>query len=183
MHLGIMREMNAVQLARTQADGAYRSLLEALDGVSEGQAWAVLPNLGPDYLHTDASIQGTTLHIATCKFIYGSCAFRNTEIRWRDLAARLDEFEPSWAAARAYLDEAHAYWMASWEHLEDIEAEVPRFSGELWPAWKIIHTVTHHDGWHGGQIAMLRYGVAESNDPPPSSADDIRKYCAELPSW
>ncbi|MFN8219745.1 MAG: hypothetical protein U0S12_06385 [Fimbriimonadales bacterium] len=73
--------MNAVQLARTQADGAYRSLLEALDGVSEGQAWAVLPNLGPDYLHTDASIQGTTLHIAD-KFIYGSCAFCRTG-RWR----------------------------------------------------------------------------------------------------
>lgn len=177
--------MQAVELLRIQANQGFEEMWAALEGVTEPRAWAVLPNLGPDYLHTDGSIHGVTLHVATCKVIYGSVAFRGTEVRWRDLADRVEQFEPSWEAALAYLPEAHAYWMRTWEGLDDreLELDVPRFNGDLWPAWKIIQTVIHHDFYHAGQIAVLRYGVVESAEPPPSVAADIRQYCADSPSW
>jgi hypothetical protein len=43
--------------------------------------------------------------------------------------------------------------------------------------------MTHHDSYHAGQIAVFRYASPESTDPPSSVAADIRKYCADLPSW
>lgn len=177
--------MDAVELLRTCSGLAFDEVKEAIEGVQEAQAWSALPNLGPDYLHSDASIHGITLHIASCKFVYGSVGFRNTEIRWRDVADRLDSFEPSWPAAVAYLEESQQYWMESWASLTsaDLEKEVPRFRGELWPAWKIIRVVMHHDSYHAGQIAMLRYGIGDTESPPPSVAEDIRKYCSDLPSW
>src|SRR5687767_8602285 len=109
--------MTAVELLKAESELAYADLLEALNGVTEKQSWAMLPNNGPDYLHTDASIHGIALHIASCKVMYGSIAFRNTEIRWRDCADRIETFEPSWPAAMAYLDESQKYWMSSWSHL------------------------------------------------------------------
>lgn len=177
--------MTAVELLRAESELAYADLLTALDGVTEGQAWAILPNLGPDYLHTDASIHGIALHIASCKFMYGSIGFRETEIRWRECADRIESFEPSWAPALSYLEESQKYWLASWEKLPDsqLEEERPHFSGKTWPTWKLIRMVTYHDAYHAGQIAVLRYGIGESDKPPLSVAEDIRKYCAELPSW
>lgn len=177
--------MTAMGLLREQAQLAYADLLEAIDGVEQPQAWAVLPNLGPDYIHSDGSIQGIVLHIATGKVIYGSVGFRNTERRWRDIAAELDAFEPDWGRAKTFLEDAHRYWMSTWENLTDadLEREVPRFNGELWPVWKILRMVIYHDGYHAGQIALLRYGVTESPTPPPSQAEDIRTYCKDMPSW
>jgi len=177
--------MTAVELLKVESEMAHADVLSALDGVTEKQSWAILPNLGPDYLHTDASIHGIALHIASCKFMYASIGFRNTEIRWRDCADRIETLEPSWAPALAYLEESQEYWMSSWSNLSDkeLEEERPHFSGKLWPVWKILQTVIHHDAYHAGQIAVLRYGVGESERPPLSVAEDIRKYCAELPSW
>ena len=177
--------MTAVELLKAESDLAYAELLTALDGVTEEQAWAILPNLGPDYLHTDASIHGIALHIASCKFMYGSIGFRHTEIRWRECADRIETFEPSWAPALTYLEESQKYWKASWENLFDsqLEEEFPHFSGKTWPARKLIRTVTQHDIYHAGQIAVIRYGIGESDKPPLSVAEDIRKYCAELPDW
>lgn len=177
--------MTAIKLFRRQTEIVHSAFLETLDGVSEGQAWAVLPQGGSDYLHSDGSIHGITLHVATGRIMYGSMAFRNTEIRWRDMADRVAQFEPNWEKAIEYEKEAQDYWVNSWADLkdDDLEGEVPHFSGNLWPAWKIIQTILHHDSYHGGQIAMLRYAVAESKEPPPSVAEDIRKYCADLPSW
>jgi uncharacterized damage-inducible protein DinB len=172
-------------MLRAQSDMAFGEMLQAIDGVAKGQAWAVLPRVGNDHLNTDASIQGIALHVATCKIAYGSIGFKNAEVRWRDLAERLDAFEPDWERAAEFLKEAHHYWMQSWEGLreEDLEAERPHFSGKLWPAWRLITTVIHHDSYHAAQIAMLRYGVGESATPPPSSAEDIRTYCRDLPNW
>lgn len=177
--------MDAVELLKAESELAYADLLSALDGVSERQAWAILPNNGPDYLHTDASIHGIALHIASCKFMYGSIGFRDTEIRWRECAERIESFEPSWEPAMAYLEESQKYWTSSWASLtdSDLEEERPHFSGKNWPAWKLIRMVTYHDAYHAGQIAVLRYGVGESEKPPLSVAEDIRKYCAELVSW
>lgn len=177
--------MNAVESLRLQSDLAHQEMTDALDGVTEAQSWAVLPNLGPDYLHSDASIHGIALHVATGKMIYASMAFHDAEIRWSHLADRVEGFEPNWEAARRFLDEAHQYWLDSWSALidGDLEREVRHFSGQSWPIWKIIRMVNHHDSYHAGQVAMLRYGCPESENPPPSVAEDIRTHCKELPSW
>lgn len=177
--------MTAVQLLRREAEMAFKELKTALDGVAQPQAWAVLPNNGPDYLHSDASIHGTTLHVAGGKRIYGSIGFRNSEFRWRHIAEQFDAIEPDWSAALDYLDESQRYWLDSWSHLTDadLETPVPHFHGRMQPAWEIITIVTQHDVYHAGQIAVFRYANADTEMPPPSVAEDIRKYCTELPSW
>lgn len=174
-----------MDLLKRQCEFNHSAFREALEGVSEGQAWAVLPQGGPDYLHSDGSIHGITLHVASCRIMYGSIAFTNTEIRWRDLAERVERFEPNWQKALEFEAEAQEYWVNSWADLKDsdLEVGVPHFRGAMWPAWKILQTVIHHDAYHAGQIAMLRYAIGESNLPPPSVAADIRQFCCELDSW
>lgn len=77
------------------------------------------------------------------------------------------------------------HWLQSWSHLtdDDLDREVLQFSGKTWPAWKIIETIIQHDVYHAGQMVVIRFATLESTVPPPSVAEDIRKYCAELPSW
>lgn len=177
--------MTAVELLRLQSAAAYSELRNAIQDLTEQQAWAILPPAADDYLNTDGSVQGMVLHVATGKFMYAGAAFRPGEIRWRDLAARLDEFEPSWAAAADYLEEAQAYWLDAWSGLSDSDLSVERghFSGSNWPTWKIIHTVTAHDSYHAGQVAVIRYATANAEVPPPRYAEDIRTYCRDLPTW
>ena len=117
--------------------------------------------------------------------MYGSINFRKGERRWRDIAEDMDKFEPNWDAAMQYLREGHAYWLRSWENLpaSDLEMDVPHHSGKLRPAWRMIQTVVDHDGYHADQISMLRYAVSESDSHPPSSADDVRRSCVNLPNW
>lgn len=175
----------AVEVLKSQAAMAFDEVKTALEGVTEKLSWSVLPKGGSDYLHTDGSIHGMVMHIATCKIMYGSCGFNNTEIRWRDLAERVEKFEPNWQKALDYFAEAQKYWLASWENLSDeqLNEDRPIPSGAQWPACKIICTVTQHEAYHTGQIAMLRYAVSESDTKPPSVAEDIREYCSNLPSW
>src|SRR5215472_9702114 len=137
---GIGMAIKAVELLRREAELAYADFLETLAGVTEGKAWAVLPQSGTDYLHSDASIHGVTLHVATCKQIYGSIAFCHSEIRWRDCANQVERFEPSWPAALEYMAESQRYWLGTWESLtdDDLERDVQHFSGKSWPVWKII---------------------------------------------
>lgn len=177
--------MTVVESLRQESELAHAEMLEALDGVTEHQAWAVLQQGGTDYLHSDGSVHGITLHVATAKVMYASAAFRGTEVRWRDLAERVESFEPSWKPAMEYLAEAQEYWLSSWSSLTDaeLEREVSHPQGAMWPAWKIVRMMVHHDSYHAGQIAVLRYAVAESDTPPPSVAEDIRKHCADSPSW
>jgi uncharacterized damage-inducible protein DinB len=177
--------VRAIELIKHEAEFAFKELTTAIEGVTQGQAWSVLPNNGPDYLHTAGSIQNVVLHVASCKRMYGSIGFRSTELRWRDCADQLDAIEPSWPAAVEYLHDAHRYWLSTWENLkdEDLENEVPHFRGKLWPAWKILRVMAHHDGWHGGQVVMLRYALGETDVPPPKEADDIRQSCKDLASF
>ncbi len=179
--------MTTIDLLIQESDLAFHELLLVIEGLSEGLAWATMPGANPEaeYLHTDGSIQGILLHVASCKIMYGSIAFRDTEVRWRECADHIASFEPDWNSGIQHLNEAHEYFMGTWSHLKDtdLEISVPHFSGELWPTWKIIRMMTHHDSYHAGQIAILRYALSESATPPPSYAEDIRKYCAELASW
>jgi len=105
----------AIGLLRRESELAYADLLETLEGVTVSQAWAVLPHGGTDYLHTDGSIHGVVLHVAACKRMYGSIAFRQGEVRWRDCADQVERFEPSWAAALEYLAESQRYWLGTWD--------------------------------------------------------------------
>ncbi len=176
--------MSPLDLLKLDAAYGYGELMKALEGVSEAQAWAQLPNLGPDYLHSGGSIYSMALHVAGGKWMHGSVAFRGGEIRWRECAAQMDAFEPSWSAALDYLARAHEYWMASWAEIEDVEAMHPtNWQVGDCPALKIIQTVNQHDSYHAGQIAVLRYACPEADVPPPAEADDIRKYCRDSKWW
>lgn len=175
--------MTAFELLVSDSTYGYEQLRLSLENCSEGQAWAQLPNLGPDYLHTDATIHGIILHIAGAKKMYGSICFRNTEHRWREIAEEIEAFEPSWEAALTYLNHCHNYWMESWQRLEDVETLVSTNWNKEMPAWKVIRLMSQHDSYHAGQIVVLRYGVAESSKPPPSSAEDIRTYCKDSAAW
>jgi len=176
--------MTAFELLRRDAEYAWKELQGALEGVTEAQAWATLPHLGPDYLHTDASIFGITLHIAGGKWINGSVCFRDTEIRWHEIADQIEAFEPAWEPALDYLRRGHEYWMDSWSSLQDIEEIRPTNwkRGDL-PAWQILQIINQHDSYHAGQITMLRYAIGESQDKPASVAEDIRTYCKDLKAW
>jgi uncharacterized damage-inducible protein DinB len=177
--------MTVVDSLRRLSGLAHQEMVEAVEGVSEGQSWAVLPNNGPDYLHSDGSIHAIALHVATCKVMYASAGFKGTEIRWRDLAEKVASFEPSWQRAVEYLHEAQRYWLESWSDLEDddLQREIQHPQGAMMPAIEIIALMTLHDSYHAGQIVMLRYGVAETDLHPPSAAEDIRVHCADSVSW
>lgn len=177
--------MKTVEYLKFAADIAFAEFKTSIEGVSEGLAWSVLPNTGDDYLHSDGSIHGLVLHVATGKKMYASVAFRNTELRWRDIANEVEAFEPSWDAAVAYLEEAQQYWLASWAGLTDeaLDMDAATHSGKVCPAWKSIDIVTHHDSYHAGQITVLRYALKETTKPPPSVTEDLRNCCPELATW
>lgn len=175
--------MTLLELLKQDAENAWNELQDSLKDVSETHAWAVLPNAGSDYLHSDGSIQGIALHVACGKWINGSICFRDTEIRWRDLRDQVAAFEPSWEAALEYLRRAYEYWMASWAELKDVEEIRPTGWRKDVPAWRIIQIITRHDSYHAGQIAVLRYANGESTEKPPSVAEDIQTHCRELAAW
>ncbi|MBA3725203.1 MAG: DinB family protein [Armatimonadetes bacterium] len=177
--------MTTVEYLRHLSQFAHNEVVEALDGVTEKQAWAVLPQRGSDYLHSDGSIHGITLHIASAKIMYASMSFRNTEIRLARLRRAYREVRAKLAAALDYLGESQRYWLETWKSLTDDELtrEVDHFSGRKWPVWQAIRTMIHHDSWHGGQLVVLRYACPEFDQRPPSVAEDIRTHCGELPSW
>ena len=176
--------MTPLDLLKKGAEHGYEELWKSLEGVGEEQAWAVLPNQGADYLHSGGSIYSVAIHTATVKWAYGSICFRDTEIRWRDVANQIGGFEPSWTAALDYLQRGHRYWMESWADIEDIEAMRPTnwAVGEC-PAWKIIQTMNQHDSYHAGQVWLLRYGCPPTDVPPSSEADDLRTWCRDSKYW
>lgn len=177
--------MDAIEVLRRQADLAFAEFKMAFDGIDRSLAWGRLPLREGEFLHTDGSIQAIVLHVASCKFMYGSICFRGTEIRWREMADRIERFEPDWPAALRFLEEGHSYWMDSWADLDSarLADEAPHHSGEPRPIWKLLATVIHHDAYHGGQIAAIRASVQPSKEPPLSTAEDIRTYCADLASF
>ncbi len=177
--------MTRVELLQEQAKEAFQTFVEAIEGVDQAQSWAVLPNLGPDYLHSDASIHGLVHHCAGCKKVQSSIAFRGAEYRWSDLYEVSKSVEPDWEKAGALLFESQEYWLSSWAGLSDDELDlmVPTNFFKQKTAYEMIRIMTNHDIYHAGQVAVLRYGVGPSDTPPPSVADDILKYCRDSKHW
>lgn len=165
------------------SDLAWETLQESLRGLTQEQAWASLQLQPGEYLHTEGSILSQIAHIAGGKMIYGSVGFRGTEVRWRDLAAKVDELWPSLDALVDWLHEAHQYWMSCWVDVEDLEVERPRFNGVLVPGWKLVATQIHHDHYHAGQIQLQRVIVPPSSTPPPAEGALWEQYCKEFPCW
>ncbi|MBL1150340.1 MAG: DinB family protein [Armatimonadetes bacterium] len=180
-----MRSTSNVEILRRAAESAFSELTNSIDGVTEPQSWARLEQGGKDYLHTDASILGIVLHVASAKLMYASAAFRQLELNWRSVAEKVEAIEPNWERSVELHHEAQAYWLRSWEGItdEELESECPTIWGATWPAWRVIQAMTHHDAYHAGQIAVLRYAVSESSVPPASVAEDIREHCSSLPTW
>jgi hypothetical protein len=164
--------MQTVELLRTDAEEAYAALQRALAGVSEGEAWAAISLQGAAYLHSPGSILGIVQHVATCKVMYASAAFRGLEVRWRDCADRIEALGSDWPASLAYLEESQVYWMASWATLLPEELEAPRRTnwGEEWPAWRIFWTMTEHDIHHGAEIGALRDLLRVTGGVVPATA-------------
>lgn len=165
------------------ADMAWDNLQESINGLDEETAWGILSLAPGEYLHTEGSILSQLAHVTSGKIIYASVGFRNSEIRWRDLAEKVDTVWPSLEKMTGWLNEAHNYWKSSWADIEDLEAEYPRFNGVLQPAWKLIATGIHHDNYHAGQIQLQRSVGAKSSTPPPAEGTLWEQYCKDLPSW
>jgi hypothetical protein len=174
--------VNAARLLQLEADAAFQELLASLDGVPERLAWARIELRPGEYLHTEGSILSNVVHVAGCKLLYGSAAYRNLEIRWRDAVARMEEFWPDWEAAKAWLREAHAYWMASWQGETDLERMVDTNWGDRWPSWQVISSMIRHDAYHAGQIQILRTTQVETHIPPPRESAIWKEFSSEF-SW
>lgn len=175
--------MTPYDLLKQDAEAAYNEVTTALEGVTEAQAWSVLANNGPDYLHTSGSIYSIVLHLAGVKWMYANICFRQGALRWRDIADQIEAFEPSYSAAVDYLQRGHQEWMESWANIEDLEAIHPSHWKGEWPAWKILQRMAQHDAYHAGQIVIFRYANPETDVKPISEAEDLRRYCRDLPHW
>lgn len=175
--------MNGIELIKLQSEYSYKELLDSFEGVSEQQAWAKVECQPGEYMHTEGSILSQVAHIAGCKFLYASAAYRDLEIRWRDVVERLEKIWPDWEALKAYSQEAHDYWLASWTNETDLNRLVKNFRLKDVPSWRILTIPSYHDSYHAGQIQVLRSTLPPSATPPPNEADEWRRACGDLPSW
>lgn len=173
--------MNAIKALQTEANQAFAELLEALQHVDEPTSWGVMPGVDLSKLNTSATIIGLIHHVAGCKKMYASAAFKNMELDWFAVADELDATESNLEKSIGYLRESHDYWMASWQDLQPEELQRTRDTNwrSEWPTWRIIYTVTAHDSYHGGQINLMKAAVIPADVPPPTEADDIRRYIRE----
>lgn len=150
-------EITVVRILHLQAELAYADLLDSLEDLTDGEAMAVPRTEGRADLFC-GPVLGMMHHLAACKMMYGSAAFRGGEITWDDCFARIKSLGTDVGAAREYLEQGQSYWLASWAELPDLEFRVDRDTnwGERWPTWRIIHTITQHGAYHSGQIIAFR---------------------------
>jgi len=177
--------MTACRTLRHEGELSYSQLSGAINGLSQEIAWAQITLAPGEYLHSNGTIIGMVQHVAVCKFMFGSTAFRGTEIRWRDCIERLETIGTSWVESLAYLEEAQQYWLSTWESLTDadLDGEYLHFRGVTWPGWKIIATVIQHDAYHGGQINLLSSILTPTSIPPDLQLAEERKAVIDLPGW
>ena len=174
--------MNVADVLKAQASEAYEQLVASIDGVDRRLAWARLPLRPGEYLHTEGSILSVVAHVAGCKIMYASAAYRGLEVRWRDVVERMEGLWPDWDQAKSWLAEAHEYWMQSWAGESSFERTVKTNWEEDWPNWKIIGCMTQHDAYHAGQIQVLRAALEPTDEPPPREGEIWKEY-SHAYSW
>ena len=177
--------MTACHALKEEAGMAFAQLSGILAEVPEGLSWAQIKLAPGSWLNTNGTIIGMIQHVAVCKFMYGSTAFRETEMRWRTCFDQLEAMGASWQANLDYLAEAHQYWLSTWANLKDsdLDSNFTHFRGVKWPGWKVIETVTQHDVYHAGQVALLASALVSTDQPPDLRLDEERKCVMDLPGW
>lgn len=181
-----MSPMNPLELLEHETEIAFADLLQAIEGVDERLSYATLQLKPDEYLHSNGSIIGLVQHIACCKAIYASVAFRNVEIKWGDLAEKFDMIGQSWEATIEDLHASHRYWLDAWKDIApgELDKLVRHQSGKEWPAWEIITLMHQHDQYHAGQIEILKVSLQPTDAPPEhNEAHNIREYCRDSPFW
>jgi hypothetical protein len=164
--------VDAVRVLLLQMDEAFSMLRERVERLTDDEFWwAPGPDVwtvrelpdgrwAADYEEPDpvpapfTTIGWRVVHVLECKLMYDEYAFGDGKLTWdRDLSS------PHTAAdAVADLDRHHERLRRSVASLDSthLEREVKTNWGELWPAWKVVTTMIHHDLWHGGEIGALR---------------------------
>jgi hypothetical protein len=176
---------DVVEHLKLVAGIAFSELLASFEGIEESESWKRLPPVEGEYLHTDGSILSQVTHVAGCKVLYASAAFHKMEVRLRHVTDRIIAIGADWKAAKDYLTEAQQYWLSSWNELNEncLDQLVATNWGDQWPTWKIIHTVTAHDSYHAGQIAITRATAADPvGAPPPLSPEEI-EFLRTFSAW
>lgn len=164
--------ITGVRLMQLQAGEAYRELLASLEDLTEAEAWAMPDFDGRADLYHGPVI-GLIHHVASCKMMYASAAFRDGEYRWDDCRAWVAKLGMDVTAGLDFLADSQRYWLDSWADLPDSALAMERCTnwGERWPAWRIIHSVTQHDAYHAGQINAFRAMLRPALGPPLQFVD------------
>ena len=180
-----MYTCEVVSLFKAQAELAFAELKQSCNGLDERGSWKRLTPVDGDYLHSDGTILGQVTHIAGCKVLYASAAFHHMEIRLREITEQQIRIGSNWNKALEYLEESQAYWLKSWEGLSDASLQEMAATnwGDEWPIWKILHTVTAHDSYHAGQIAITRATAEEPVAPPPPMSDEELDFLRTFRAW
>ena len=168
-----------------QSELAYSELTSSFESIDEQGSWRRLVPAEGDYLHSDGSILGQVTHVAGCKVLYASAAFRGFEIRLRDVTNRTIAIGSDWNAAKAYLEESQSYWLDSCMSLSDEALEQPVMTnwGDTWPTWKIFATMISHDHYHAGQIALTRTVAPPAQEPPPPLSEKEIDFLKTFSAW
>jgi DinB superfamily len=92
-------------------------------------------------------------HIALCKVMYHEYAFGQGQLTWETI-----ETPGPARGTLALLDSAHALLEDDLRSQSDSDLQREVFTnwGELWPTWRIFHTMSDHDAQHGAEIGVLR---------------------------
>ena len=177
--------MDTIELLRAKAEEAFGQLLTAIDGVDQPLSWAVIPMREGEYLHSNGSILTIVQHVAGSKLMYASSGFLNGQIRFREIADFYEAIGSDWAASVEELKRSHEVWMQSWAGItaDDLEQLRPYHSGREIPIWRFLTVMEQHDAYHAGQIEVLKVSLTGTDVEPPSTAEDMRQYCSELPLW
>ena len=147
---------------RTRADLAVRAMSVARDGLM-----ANIKGLTLDEALSPAggyrSVLGILKHTAGWSHVYRSYAFDAQPKHWaqtawpRGLRDTIEPTQPYVEEMIAWLDESFEQWIASLSALPDeaFDHPYPCHWGATMPLFDIVAVITHHAGYHTGEINAL----------------------------
>lgn len=163
---------NADLLLARQLEEGYQLIRGRVDGLSDEEFfWEPVPGCWtvradargrwaadyPEPPHPEpppfTTIAWRLVHVAECKLMYHEYAFGNATLTWPDI-----DSAHTAADAIAALEHGQELIVGDLASLRDGDLDRPRLTnwGELWPTWRILWTMVHHDFQHGGEIGALR---------------------------